>query len=97
MEKKYGDKAQISGAAAAAWDGVFILAHALRNAKASSGSDVIAALMNARSSGPRGDLAFKNRHYVALTTYVIEEQKDGSTKLVGKQQRITPIPVTPTC
>jgi ABC-type branched-subunit amino acid transport system substrate-binding protein len=97
MEKKYGDKAQISGAAAAAWDGVFILAHALRNAKSSSGSDVIAALMNARSSGPRGDLAFKNRHYVALTTYVIEEQKDGSTKLVGKQQRITPIPVTPTC
>ena len=71
MKKKYGDKAQISGAAAAAWDGIFILAHALRNAKSTSGSDVIAALLNARSSGPRGDLAFKNRHYVALTTYVV--------------------------
>ena len=78
MTKKYGDKAQISGAAAAAWDGVFILAHALKNAKSTGGADVIAALMNAKTSGPRGDLAFKNRHYVALTTYVIQEQKDGS-------------------
>ena len=92
MKKKYGDKAQITGAAAAAWDGIFILAHALKNAKSTSGSDVIAALMNAKSSGPRGDLAFKNRHYVALTTYVIQAQKDGSAKLVGRQLRITPHP-----
>jgi ABC-type branched-subunit amino acid transport system substrate-binding protein len=97
VKKKYGDKAQISGAAAAAWDGVFILAHALKNAKSSNGSDVVSALMTAKSSGPRGDLVFRNRHYVALTTYVINYQKDGSAKLVGKQQRITPIPVTPTC
>ena len=64
LTKKYGDKAQISGAAAAAWDGVFMLAHALKNAKSTSGADVIAALMNGKTSGPRGDLAFKNRHYV---------------------------------
>jgi ABC-type branched-subunit amino acid transport system substrate-binding protein len=97
MKKKYGDKAQISGAAAAAWDGVFILAHALKSAKSTSGADVISALMNAKTSGPRGDLAFKNRHYVALTTYLVEQQKDGSAKLVGSQRRITPLPVNPTC
>jgi ABC-type branched-subunit amino acid transport system substrate-binding protein len=97
MTKKYGDKAQISGAAAAAWDGVFILAHALKNAKSTSGPDVIAALMNAKTTGPRGDLAFKNRHYVAMTTYLVNEQKDGTAKLVGKQLRITPLPVNPTC
>ena len=97
MTKKYGDKAQIAGAAAAAWDGVFILAHALKNAKSTSGTDVITALMNAKASGPRGDLSFKNRHYVALTTYLVQQQKDGSAKLVGKQLRITPLPVNPTC
>ena len=97
MTKKYGDKAQISGAAAAAWDGAFILAHALKNAKSTSGPDVIAALMNAKTTGPRGDLAFKNRHYVAMTTYLVQEQKDGTAKLVGKQLRITPLPVNPTC
>jgi ABC-type branched-subunit amino acid transport system substrate-binding protein len=97
MTKKYGDKAEISGSAAAAWDGVFMLAHALKNAKSTSGSDVIAALMNAKTSGPRGDLAFKNRHYVAMTTYLVNEQKDGTAKLVGKQLRITPLPVNPTC
>ncbi len=42
LTKKYGDKAQVSGAAAAAWDGVFMLAHALKNAKSTSGPDVIA-------------------------------------------------------
>ena len=97
MQRKYGDKAEVSGAAAAAWDGVFILAHALKAAKSTSGPDVINALLNAKTSGPRGDLAFKNRHYVSLTTYVVQEQKDGTAKLVAKAQRITPIPVTPTC
>ena len=53
--------------------------------------------MNAKTSGPRGDLAFKNRHYVAMTTYIVQEQKDGSAKLVGQQLRITPLPVNPTC
>jgi urea transport system substrate-binding protein len=97
LKKKYGDKAEVSGAAAAAWDGIFILAHALKNAKSTSGQDVINALLNAKSSGPRGDLAFKNRHYVALTTYIVQEQKDGTAKLVGKAQRITPVPANPTC
>ena len=60
-------------------------------------ADVINALINARASGPRGDLAFKNRHYVALTTYIVQEQKDGSAKLVAKPQRITPLPMNPTC
>ena len=97
LNKKYGDKAQVSGAAAAAWDGVFMLAHALKNAKSTSGPDVIAALMNGKTSGPRGDLAFKNRHYVSLTAYVVVEQADGSAKVVTKAQRITPIPANPTC
>jgi ABC-type branched-subunit amino acid transport system substrate-binding protein len=97
VEKKYGDKAAISGAAAAAWDGVWILAHALKTAKSTSGSDVISALMTAKTSGPRGDLAFHNRHYVSMTTYLIQEQKDGSAKLVGKEVRITPQPSNPTC
>lgn len=97
LKKKYGDKAEVSGAAAAAWDGIFILAHALKSAKSTSGPDVINALLNAKSSGPRGDLAFKNRHYVALTTYIVQEQKDGTTKLVAKAQRITPVPANPTC
>ena len=67
LTKKYGDKATISGAAAAAWDGIFMLAHALKSAKSTGGTDVITSLMNAKTSGPRGDLAFKNRHYVSLT------------------------------
>ena len=45
---------------------------------------MITALMNAKTSGPRGDLAFKNRHYVASTTYIVQEQKDGTAKLVGE-------------
>src|SRR5512146_2195197 len=93
LKKKYGDKAEISGAAAAAWDGVWMLAHALKTAKSTSGADVIASLMNAKTSGPRGDLAFHNRHYVSLTTYVLVEQKTGPAKLVGKEVRITPQPV----
>jgi urea transport system substrate-binding protein len=97
MNKKYGDKAEISGAAAAAWDGVFVLAHALKSAKSTSGPDMITALMTAKTSGPRGDLLFMNRHYVSMTTYLINEQKDGSAKLVGKFARITPIPANPTC
>jgi len=97
MKKKYGDKAEISGAAAAAWDGIWVLAHALKAAKSTSGSDVIAALMTAKTSGPRGDLQFKNRHYVSMTTYLVQEQKDGSAKLVGKEVRITPQPVNTSC
>jgi len=97
MNKKYGSKVAISGAAAAAWDGIFVLAHALKSATSTSGTDVITSLMTAKTSGPRGDLSFKNRHYVSLTTYVVIEQKDGTAKLATKAQRITPIPVTPTC
>ncbi len=97
MNKKYGAKAQISGAAAAAWDGVFVLAHALKSAKSTSGPDMISALMTAKTSGPRGDLAFHNRHYVSMTTYIVQEQKDGTAKLISKSQRITPIPANPTC
>ncbi len=97
MNKKYGDKAEVSGAAAAAWDGVFVLAHALKSAKSTSGPDMITALMTAKTSGPRGDLSFKNRHYVSMTTYLVNEQKDGTAKLIGKFQRITPIPANPTC
>jgi ABC-type branched-subunit amino acid transport system substrate-binding protein len=97
LKKKYGDKAEVSGAAAAAWDGVWLLAHALKSAKSTSGSDVIAALMNGKTSGPRGDLAFHNRHYVSLTTYIVVEQKSGPAKLVAKEVRITPQPVNTSC
>ncbi|HEX4520670.1 MAG TPA: ABC transporter substrate-binding protein [Gaiellaceae bacterium] len=97
LDKKYGDKAEVSGAAAAAWDGVFVLAHALKTAKSTSGPDMITALSTSKTSGPRGDLAFKNRHYVSMTTYIVQEQKDGTAKLVTKAQRITPIPANPTC
>jgi ABC-type branched-subunit amino acid transport system substrate-binding protein len=97
VKKKYGAKAEISGAAAAAWDGVWVLAHALKASKSTSGTAVVAALMNAKTSGPRGDLQFKNRHYVSMTTYLVQEQKDGSAKLVGKEVRITPQPVNASC
>ncbi len=97
LQKKYGSKAEISGAAAAAWDGVFVLAHALKDAKSIAGADVISSLLTGKSSGPRGDLSFKNRHYVSLTTYIVQEQKDGTAKLIAKAQRITPIPANPTC
>jgi urea transport system substrate-binding protein len=97
MQKKYGSKATITGAAAAAWDGVFMLAHALKSAKSTSGQDVVNSLLTAKTSGPRGDLAFKNRHYVSLTTYVVIEQKDGTAKVVNIVRRITPIPANPTC
>jgi urea transport system substrate-binding protein len=97
MTRKYGDKAEISGAAAAAWDGVFMLAHALKTAKSTGGPDVITSLMTAKTSGPRGDLSFKNRHYVSLTTYIIVEQKTGPAQLAFKSQRITPIPANPSC
>ena len=98
LKKKYGDKAEVSGAAAAAWDGIFILAHALKNAKSTAGPDVINALLNAKTSGPRGDLAFKNRHYVSLTTYVVvRSRRTGRRSSSTKAQRITPIPANPTC
>ena len=58
---------------------------------------MITALMTAKTSGPRGDLAFKNRHYVSMTTYLVDEQKDGPPSSSGKSQRITPIPANPIC
>ena len=37
-------------------------------------------------SGPRGDLAFKGKHYVSLAMFLISVQKDGKAKLVGKRR-----------
>ena len=97
MKKKYGKKAQISGAAAAAWDGAWILAHAIKKAKSTGGSDVIAALTNATYSRParrprlQGE-ALRQPRDVSPVSY------DGkSGKLVGKFSRIIPIPANPAC
>ena len=96
MKKKYGKKATISGAAAAAWDGAWILAHAIKKAKSTSGSAIISALPSTAYSGPRGDLAFKGKHYVSLAMFLVAY--DGkSSKVVGKFSRIFPIPANSAC
>jgi len=96
MKKKYGSKAAISGAAAAAWDGAWILAHAIKKAKSTDGSAVINALGNTVYSGPRGDLAFKGKHYVSLAMFLVSY--NGKTdKVVGKFSRIYPVPANTSC
>jgi urea transport system substrate-binding protein len=96
MKKKYGKNAQISGAAAAAWDGAWMLARAIKKAKSTEGSAIIGALPNTAYSGPRGDLAFKGKHYVSLAMFLVSY--NGKTdKVVGKFSRIFPIPAAAAC
>ena len=96
MKKKYGKKAQISGAAAAAWDGAWMLARAIKKAKSTEGSAIIGALPNTAYSGPRGDLAFKGKHYVSLAMFLVAY--NGKTdNVVGKFSRIYPIPAAAAC
>jgi urea transport system substrate-binding protein len=96
MKKKYGKKAQISGAAAAAWDGAWMLARAIKKAKSTDGSAIIGALPNTAYSGPRGDLAFKGKHYVSLAMFLVSY--NGKTdKVVGKFSRIYPVPAAAAC
>ncbi len=96
MKKKYGKKAQVSGAAAAAWDGAWMLARAIKKAKSTEGSAIISALPSTIYSGPRGDLAFKGKHYVSLAMFLVSY--NGKTdKVVGKFSRIYPIPAAAAC
>jgi ABC-type branched-subunit amino acid transport system substrate-binding protein len=96
LKAKYGKKAIVSGAAAAAWDGAFILAKTIARAKTTSSSALVGALANAFYSGPRGDLAFKGKHYVSLASFLVSY--DGTKdSIVGKFARIFPIPANPAC
>jgi urea transport system substrate-binding protein len=96
MKAKYGKKAQISGAAAAAWDGAWILAKTMKRAKTTSPSVLYTAMANAFYSGPRGDLAFKGKHYVSLAMFITSYNGTKGT-VVGKFARIVPIPANSAC
>jgi hypothetical protein len=53
-------------------------------------------LPNTIYSGPRGDLAFKGKHYVSLAMFLVSY--NGKTdKVVGKFSRIYPIPAASAC
>lgn len=96
LKAKYGSKALVSGAAAAAWDGAFILAKTIARAKTTSSSGLIGALANAFYSGPRGDLSFKGKHYVSLASFLVSYDGTKGT-IVGKYAHIYPIPANAAC
>jgi urea transport system substrate-binding protein len=96
LKAKYGKKAIVSGAAAAAWDGAWILAKTIARAKTTSSSALIDALANAYYSGPRGDLAFKGKHYVSLASFLVS-YNGTKDSIVGKFARIFPIPANAAC
>jgi ABC-type branched-subunit amino acid transport system substrate-binding protein len=96
VKAKYGKKALISGAAAAAWDGAWILAKTMARAGTTNSAKLIDALANAYYSGPRGDLAFKGKHYVSLASFLVSF--DGTKgSIVAKYARIFPVPANPAC
>lgn len=97
MKKKFGAKAAISGAAAAAWDGAWVLARALKKAHSTDGSAIISAIPNVTYSGPRGDLAFKGKHYVSLAMFLVSYTGAAEGKVVGKFSRIYPVPANAAC
>ena len=98
MKKKYGKKAQISGAAAAAWDGAWILAHAIKNGEVDLGQRrSITAMANAFYSGPRGDLAFKGKHYVSLAMFITSYNGSKRNASSASSPRIVPIPANAAC
>jgi urea transport system substrate-binding protein len=96
LKKKYGKKALVSGAAAAAWDGAWILANTIRRAKTTVPDTLITKLANATYSGPRGDLAFKGKHYVSLAMFLVSYNGTKGT-VVGKFSRIYPVPANTAC
>jgi ABC-type branched-subunit amino acid transport system substrate-binding protein len=96
LKKKYGSKALVAGAAAAAWDGAWILAKTIKRAKSTDGSTLISALSKATYSGPRGDLAFKGKHYVSLASFLVSYNGTKGT-VVGKFSRIYPQPANTAC
>ena len=96
MKAKFGKKAQISGAAAAAWDGAWILAKTIKRTGSTSSATLYTAMANAFYSGPRGDLAFKGKHYVSLAMFITSYNGSKGT-VVGKFARIVPIPANAAC
>jgi ABC-type branched-subunit amino acid transport system substrate-binding protein len=96
MKAKFGSKASISGAAAAAWDGAWILARTLKKTHSTDGSAIIAGLANSAYTGARGGLTFKGKHYVSLAMFLVSY--NGTTdSIVGKFARIYPIPANAAC
>lgn len=96
VKARFGRKAAISGAAAAAWDGAWILADALKRSHGATGQTLIEALSHSRSIGPRGGLVFNGKHYVSLTMYlVVYNGKTG--KIVGDVRNIPPVPANAQC
>ena len=96
LKAKYGSKALVSGAAAAAWDGAWILAKTIQRANTTNSASLITALGNAYYSGPRGDLSFKGKHYVSLASFVVSYNGTKGS-IVGKYSRIFPIPANAAC
>ncbi len=96
MKARFGKKAGISGAAAAAWDGVLILADALKRSHGQTGQALIDALAHARTIGPRGGLVFNGKHYVSLTMYLVA-YNGKSGKIVGDVRNIPPVPANAQC
>ncbi len=96
MKAYFGKNAQISGAAAAAWDGMWVLARTLKRTGSTDPSKLISALPNATYSGPRGDLAFKGKHYVSLTMTLVSYNGTAGS-IVGKFRHILPIPANSAC
>jgi urea transport system substrate-binding protein len=96
MKAKFGKKAQITGAAAAAWDGAWILAKTIKRTGSTSSATLYTAMANAFYSGPRGDLAFKGKHYVSLAMFITSYNGSKGT-VVGKFARIVPIPANAAC
>jgi urea transport system substrate-binding protein len=96
MKARYHGKALVSGAAAAAWDGAWMLAKTMKRANTTSPAKLIDALAQGHYSGPRGDLSFKGKHYVSLTMFITSYN---GTKgiVVGKYRRMVPQPVNKAC
>jgi branched-chain amino acid transport system substrate-binding protein len=96
MKAKFGSKAAVSGAAAAAWDGAWILARTLKKAHSTDGSAIISGLANAVYTGARGGLSFKGKHYVSLAMFLVSYNGTKGS-IVGKFARIYPIPANTAC
>ncbi|HET7566913.1 MAG TPA: ABC transporter substrate-binding protein [Gaiellaceae bacterium] len=96
VTKKYGKKTAISGAAAAAWDGAWILANALKSSGGATGAALSSAIAQSKYIGPRGGLVFKGKHYVSLTAYLVAYDGKKGT-VVGDYRNINPVPANAAC
>ena len=86
MKKKYGDKAQITGAAAAAWDGDLHPRPGAQEREVDLRQPTsIAAMMNAKSRARAATSPSRTATTSPRRRYLLQRQKDGSAKLVGKR------------